>query len=77
MALGSLSLWTGNIIVGMAFPSLQIAWGAFVFLPFVVVCFAVAALIRFFLPETKGRDVSDIGPLVADGFKSRPLRIKT
>lgn len=73
MALGSLSSWTCNFIVGMAFPSLQVAWNAFVFIPFAVVCFALAALLKFYLPETRGRDSSDIAPLVADGFKSRPL----
>lgn len=73
MALGSLSLWTCNFIVAMAFPSLQIAWGAYVFLPCAIICFALAALLKFYLPETRGRDCSDVAPLVADGFKSRPL----
>lgn len=73
MALGSLSSWTCNFIVGMAFPSLQVLWNAFVFIPFAVVCFALAALLKFYLPETRGRDSSDIAPLVADGFMSRPL----
>lgn len=73
MALGSLSSWTCNFIIGMAFPSLQVAWGAFVFLPFAVVCFALVALLRFYLPETRGRDSSEVVPLVRNGFKSRPL----
>lgn len=73
MALGSLSSWTCNFVVGMAFPSLQEAWNAYVFIPFAVVCFALATLLKFYLPETRGRDASDIAPLVADGFKSRPL----
>ncbi|KAG4071658.1 hypothetical protein HA402_011812 [Bradysia odoriphaga] len=73
MSLGSMSLWAGNFIVAMAFPSLQEAWGAFVFLPFAVICFCLAVLIKFYLPETRNRDSSAVAPLVADGFKSRPL----
>lgn len=76
MALGSLSLWTCNFIVAMAFPSLQEVWGALVFVPFAVICFALTALIKFYLPETRGLDSSVIAPLVADGFKSKPLRRK-
>lgn len=73
MALGSLSSWTCNFIIGMAFPSLQSAWGAFVFLPFAVVCFALVALLKFYLPETRGRNSSEVVPLVRNGFRSRPL----
>ena len=73
MALGSLSSWTCNFIVGMSFPSLQSVWGAFAFIPFAVICFALTTLLKFYLPETRGRDTSDIAPLVKDGFKSRPL----
>ncbi|XP_037034957.1 solute carrier family 2, facilitated glucose transporter member 1-like [Bradysia coprophila] len=73
MSLGSMSLWACNFIVAMAFPSLQEAWGAFVFLPFAVICFCLAVLIKFYLPETRNHDSSVVAPLVADGFKSRPL----
>lgn len=74
MALGSLSSWSCNFIIGMSFPTLQNAWGAFVFLPFACVCFGLVALQKFYLPETRGLESSDIAPLVRDGFKSRPLR---
>ncbi len=73
MSLGSLSLWTCNFIVGMAFPSLLELWGAFIFLAFAVVCFTLAVFLKFYLPETRGRNSSDIAPLVADGFKSKPF----
>lgn len=73
MSLGSLSSWTGNFIVGMAFPSLQEAWGAFVFLPFAIACFTLFTLLRFYLPETRGQDSSVVVPLVRNGFKSKPL----
>uniref|UniRef100_A0A1L8DF70 Putative sugar transporter n=2 Tax=Nyssomyia neivai TaxID=330878 RepID=A0A1L8DF70_9DIPT len=69
MSLGSLSSWTGNFIVGISFPILQSLWGALVFLPFVVVCLGVFTLLYFYLPETRGKIVSDITPLVSKGFK--------
>lgn len=74
MALGSLASWTCNFIVGMAFPSLQALWNAYVFLPFAVACFGLMALLKFYLPETRGRESSEVVPLVRDGFRSRPLR---
>lgn len=74
MALGSLASWSCNFLIGMTFPSLQTAWGAFVFLPFAVVCFSLVVLLKLYLPETRGRDSSEIVPFVRDGFKSRPVR---
>lgn len=73
MSIGSMSLWACNFIVAMAFPSLQEAWGALIFLPFAVICFGLAILIKVYLPETRNRDSSAVAPLVANGFKSRPL----
>lgn len=74
MALGSLSSWTCNFIIGMAFPSLLSAWGAFVFMPFAIVCFGLVGLLKVYLPETRGRDPSEVVPLVNSGFQSKPLR---
>lgn len=71
MALGSLSSWICNFIVAMSFPALQSLWGGFAFLPFAVVCLLLAGLIMRYLPETKGRDVMEIAPLMANGFKSK------
>lgn len=71
MSMGSLASWTCNFIVGMTFPSLQNVWGAFVFLPFSVTCVLLFLLTRFYLPETLGRDPSDVAPLVAKGFRSK------
>lgn len=72
MAMGSLASWTCNFIVGMTFPTLQSLWGAFVFLPFAIVCVLLAILLRIYLPETRGKDASEIAPLVSKGFNSRP-----
>ncbi|XP_030563135.1 solute carrier family 2, facilitated glucose transporter member 3-like isoform X1 [Drosophila novamexicana] len=71
MSMGSLSSWTCNFIVGMAFPSLQSAWGAFVFLPFSITCVLLFILTKLYLPETLGRDPSEVAPLVSKGFRSK------
>lgn len=71
MSMGSLSSWSCNFIIGMTFPSLQNAWGSFVFLPFSIACFVMFLLTKFYLPETRGRDPSEVGPLISKGFKSK------
>ncbi|XP_017865211.1 PREDICTED: solute carrier family 2, facilitated glucose transporter member 1 [Drosophila arizonae] len=71
MSMGSLASWACNFIIGMAFPSLQSAWGAFVFLPFSITCVLLCLLTKFYLPETLGRDPSEVAPLVAKGFRSK------
>ncbi|XP_058829585.1 solute carrier family 2, facilitated glucose transporter member 3 isoform X2 [Topomyia yanbarensis] len=73
MAMGSLSSWGCNFLVAMLFLTLQKAWGAFVFLPFTVTCVLLTILLRIYLPETRGRHISSIVPLVANGFQSKPL----
>ncbi|XP_059614809.1 solute carrier family 2, facilitated glucose transporter member 1 isoform X2 [Phlebotomus argentipes] len=75
MALGSLANWAGNFVVGISFPILQTLWGAWVFLPFVVTCILLIALIYVYLPETRGKQASDVALLVAKGFKSKPLEM--
>ncbi|XP_032590305.1 solute carrier family 2, facilitated glucose transporter member 1 isoform X2 [Drosophila grimshawi] len=71
MSMGSLSSWVCNFIIGMAFPSLQNVWGAFVFLPFSITCVLLFLLTKFYLPETFGRDPSEVAPLVSKGFRSK------
>ncbi|XP_052870590.1 solute carrier family 2, facilitated glucose transporter member 3-like isoform X2 [Anopheles cruzii] len=73
MAMGSLASWGCNFIVAMLFTTLQNAWGAFVFLPFSFTCVALTLLLKFYLPETRGVHISQIVPLVAQGFRSKPL----
>uniref|UniRef100_A0A1Q3FD87 Putative solute carrier family 2 facilitated glucose transporter member 3 n=1 Tax=Culex tarsalis TaxID=7177 RepID=A0A1Q3FD87_CULTA len=73
MSLGSISSWSCNFIVAMLFPTLQSAWGAFVFLPFAVTCVLLTILLHKYLPETRGRHISSIVPLVSNGFRSKPL----
>ncbi|XP_049546254.1 solute carrier family 2, facilitated glucose transporter member 3-like isoform X2 [Anopheles darlingi] len=74
MALGSLSSWGCNFIVGMAFPTLQGIWGAFVFLPFSITCVLLTLLVKFYLPETRGKEISDVVKKVSHGFRSKVLR---
>jgi len=74
MSIGSIASWSGNFLVGMTFPTLSLLWGAWVFLPFTVVCFSLTLLLKVYLPETRGRDIADIVPLVSQGFQSTPLR---
>lgn len=71
MALGSLSSWSCNFMVGMTFPILHDAWGAYVFIPFSVTCFLLFLLTRFYLPETRGCDPKDVGALISKGFRSK------
>ncbi|XP_068143777.1 solute carrier family 2, facilitated glucose transporter member 3-like isoform X1 [Drosophila tropicalis] len=71
MAMGSVVYWMCNLIIGMAFPTLQNAWGALVFLPFSITCLLLFGLTKWYLPETRGRDPSEVAPLVARGFKSK------
>lgn len=73
MSMGSLSSWTCNFIIGMTFPSLQNAWGSFVFLPFSITCFIMFLLTKFYLPETRGRDPAEVAPLISNGFKSKVI----
>lgn len=75
MALGSVVYWLCNLLIGMAFPTLQNAWGALVFLPFSINCLLLCLLTIRYLPETRGRDPSEVAPLVANGFKSKRFRV--
>lgn len=71
MALGSLSSWSCNFIIGMAFPSLQSAWGAYVFLPFSITCALLFVLTKMYVPETRGKDLSVVAAQISQGFKSK------
>lgn len=71
MSMGSLASWSGNFMVGMSFPILSNIWGAFAFLPFAIICFLLFLLTKFYLPETRGRNASDVARLVSNGFHSR------
>lgn len=69
-SLGSFASWGGNFLVGMTFLPIQTALGGLVFLPFAIVCFLLTLLTYIYLPETRGREPSDVAPLVEHGFRS-------
>lgn len=71
MAIGSLTAWAFNFCIGMTFLPIQSAIGAYVFLPYAIVCFLLVALLYRYLPETRGKQASDVAPLIARGFRSR------
>ncbi|XP_051028123.1 solute carrier family 2, facilitated glucose transporter member 7 isoform X2 [Acomys russatus] len=52
--------WLTNFIVGLAFPSIQVAIGAYSFLIFAALCLLTAAYIYVVIPETKGRTFVEI-----------------
>lgn len=72
MALGSVFNWGGNFVVGMMFPSMQIAIGAYSFLIFTGCLFILSQIVRIYLPETRGRSTTEVAATVAQGFRSRP-----
>lgn len=71
MSLGSLASWTGNFYIGMTFLPMQTAIGAYVFVPFGIVCFLLSALTYRYLPETRKKDTSHVASLIAYGFRSK------
>lgn len=72
MAIGSFTAWIFNILSCFTFPILRELWGAYVFLPNVIVCFTLGNFLRLYLPETRNRNTVDIAQSVVNGFKTRP-----
>lgn len=70
MALGSVSNWGGNLMVGLLFPSLEDILGPFTFLIFVAFMLLVATFVRLYLPETRGKNTTDVTSKLTHGFKS-------
>ncbi|XP_075801438.1 solute carrier family 2, facilitated glucose transporter member 7 isoform X1 [Microtus pennsylvanicus] len=52
--------WFTNFIVGLAFPSIQVAIGAYSFLIFAALCLLTAVYIYTVIPETKGKTFVEI-----------------
>ncbi|XP_053625183.1 solute carrier family 2, facilitated glucose transporter member 1-like isoform X2 [Plodia interpunctella] len=72
MAWGSLANWGGNFLVGMTFPSVRAALGAYSFLVFSAFTAALFVLQRIYFPETRGKTPPQVSQLCSRGFKSRP-----
>lgn len=76
MSMGSLSSWFCNFMIGMTFPTLQKSMDASVFIIFSAVCVLLTVFLTFYMPETRGKDTSEVAAKVSDGFRSRPLESK-
>ncbi|XP_056630159.1 solute carrier family 2, facilitated glucose transporter member 1-like isoform X1 [Diorhabda sublineata] len=68
MALGSMCNWGGNLIVGLTFPTLQLTIGSASFFIFAAVVLGLFVFLRAYLPETKGKDISEIVQLCSPGL---------
>eukprot|EP00128_Syssomonas_multiformis_P015955 Colp12_sorted_trinity150504_noHs@26012 len=52
--------WFANFLIGVSFESLKDALGDYVFLPFVALCVLFALFVYTLVPETKGKNDSEI-----------------
>lgn len=57
--------WMCNFIIGISFPSIANATGAYVFLIFMGVCVAITVYLQIFMPETRGKTFREINSLFA------------
>lgn len=71
MALSSLASWSGNFIVGLSFPTINGILEGYVFLPFAVQCFLLFGFCYRYLPESRGKEPSELAPMMSKGFKSK------
>ncbi|XP_067634172.1 solute carrier family 2, facilitated glucose transporter member 3-like isoform X2 [Eurosta solidaginis] len=71
LSMGQIFLWSGNFVIGMFFPLLENIWGGYAFLPCAVMCLYCFLLTWRYLPETRGKEVADVKPLMSQGFSSK------
>ncbi|XP_054740029.1 solute carrier family 2, facilitated glucose transporter member 1-like [Anastrepha obliqua] len=71
MSMGNCFSWSGNFMIGMFFPMLEAVWGSYAFLPCAVMCLYCFLLTWRYLPETRGKDVADVKPMMSKGFRSK------
>lgn len=74
MSVGSITYWLSNFLVAITFPSVELAIGPFALVPYAIICFGLTVFFLYYLPESRGRNASDIAALVKNGFKSKPLQ---
>ncbi|XP_027517402.1 solute carrier family 2, facilitated glucose transporter member 11-like isoform X2 [Corapipo altera] len=70
--IGGIVIWLGLTFTGMIFPFAVMLLGPFCFLIFIAVLIISAILIYLFLPETKGKSISEI----TEEFKTRQFKKK-
>ncbi|CAL4222769.1 unnamed protein product, partial [Meganyctiphanes norvegica] len=68
LAMGGAANWGSNLLVGLAFPSLQQAAGEYSFCVFIIICSLAGAFFYRYLPETSSKEVSS--PSVSDNVSS-------
>lgn len=73
MAIGSIVSWTFNFAAAMSHPSILLAIGAYVYLPYLFVVLGLGIFLIFYFPETRNYDPTEIAPKISKGFKSKPL----
>ncbi|KAI7204169.1 hypothetical protein D0869_02276 [Hortaea werneckii] len=68
--------WLSNFIVGIIVPEMQIqlGWGTYLF--FGCFCFAAAIFAFFFVPETAGRSLEDIGAIFGNKISEDELEVQ-
>ena len=69
-------IWLSNFIVGVIVPEMQIqlGWGTYLF--FGCFCFAAAIFAFFFVPETAGRSLEDIGSVFGHRISEDELEVE-
>ena len=55
--------WSGNLIVGLAFPQMEINLKAFLFLPLCIISTVLFSILFIYLPETKNRTANEVSLL--------------
>ncbi|XP_030557927.1 solute carrier family 2, facilitated glucose transporter member 1-like isoform X1 [Drosophila novamexicana] len=72
-SLGNQTGWSCNFLVGFLFPTMHSLMGSWVFLLFSLFSSLLFLLTKFYLPETRGREVAEVAELVSHGFRSKVL----
>jgi MFS transporter, SP family, solute carrier family 2 (facilitated glucose transporter), member 3 len=67
MSIACIVNWGCNFLVGLCFPFVQQALGAYCFAPFGVVIIAAYLFTHLYLPETHGRTIEEIQRLAGKG----------
>ena len=65
--------WVANLAVGLLFPLMDKGLKTYSFVPFLLICTVLLAVLFVYLPETKGRSVEDVAEMLAprEAWKGR------
>ncbi|KAH8297310.1 hypothetical protein KR044_010301, partial [Drosophila immigrans] len=73
LSLGNQVGWSCNFLVGFLFPTMHSLLGFWIFIVFSMFSCLLYLLTKFYLPETRGREVSLVAQLVSRGFRSKVI----